>query len=103
VVHAKRGLMTTAPNKEKVVLLDQIGSIYYDRLQNAQKATAAYLEALEVTPEDHQLLQKVLDLYTETKQWKKVVEIIERFVALEPDTSARAPTTTRPRRCAATS
>ena len=27
----------------------------------------------------------MLDLYTETKQWKKVVETIERFVALESD------------------
>ena len=55
------------------------------KLQNPQKATAAYLEALEVAAEDHQLLQKVLDLYTETKQWKKAVETIERFIALETD------------------
>jgi tetratricopeptide (TPR) repeat protein len=86
VVHAKRGLMVTAQNREKTQLLDEIGGIYHDKLQNAQKATAAYLEALEVAPEDHQLLQKVLDLYTETKAWKKAVETIERFVALETDT-----------------
>ena len=74
------------------------------KLQNPQKATAAYLEALEVAPDDHQLLQKVLDLYTETKQWKKAVETIERFVALEQrPASARARTTTPRRRSAATS
>ena len=81
----KRGLMATAPDKEKVVLLDQIGGIYHEKLQNPQKATAAYVEALEVAPEDHQLLQKLLELYSETKQWKKAVETIERFVALESD------------------
>ncbi|HEU0033618.1 MAG TPA: tetratricopeptide repeat protein [Kofleriaceae bacterium] len=85
VVHAKRGLMATADNKEKTQLLVEIGAIYHDRLQNTQKATTAYLEALEVSPEDHQLLQKLLDIYTETKQWKKAVEVIERFIALEPD------------------
>jgi tetratricopeptide (TPR) repeat protein len=85
VVHAKRGLMQTAQEKERVQLLSEIGSIYYEKLQNPQKATAAYIEALEAAPEDHQLLQKILDLYTETKQWKKVVETIERFVALESD------------------
>src|SRR5258706_9879012 len=89
VVHAKRGLMVTAQNKEKTQLLDDIGGLYHDKLQNPQKATPAYLEALEVAPEDHQLLQKVLDLYTETKQWKKAVETIERFIALEPDTVRR--------------
>ncbi len=86
VVHAKRGLMNTAKEREKVQLLGEIGQVYYEKLQNPQKATAAYLEALELAPEDHQLLQKILDLYTETKQWKKVVETIERFIALENDT-----------------
>jgi tetratricopeptide (TPR) repeat protein len=85
VVHAKRGLMATAQVKEKVALLDEIGGIYHDKLANSQKATGAYLEALEVDADDHQLLQKVLDLYTETKQWKKAVETIERFIALESD------------------
>jgi golgin subfamily B member 1 len=85
VIHGKRGLMQTSNDRERTQLLSEIGSIYYERLQNPQKATAAYLEALEIAPEDHQLLQKTLDLYTETKQWKKVVETIERFVALESD------------------
>jgi tetratricopeptide (TPR) repeat protein len=89
VVQAMRGLMATASTREKTQLLDEVGGIYHDKLQNPQKATAAYLEALEVSPEDHQLLQKVLDLYTETKQWKKAVETIERFIALEPDTVRR--------------
>ncbi|MDB4962480.1 MAG: Tetratricopeptide 2 repeat protein [Myxococcales bacterium] len=86
VVHAKRGLINTANEKEKVELLDQIATIYHDKLQNPQKSIAAYQDALEVSPEDHQLLQKVLDLYTEQKQWKKVVETIDRFIALESDT-----------------
>jgi tetratricopeptide (TPR) repeat protein len=85
VIQGKRGLMATAADKEKTSLLDQIGGIYHEKLQNPQKATAAYVEALEVAPEDHQLLQKLLDLYTETRQWKKAVETIERFVALESD------------------
>ena len=89
VVHAKRGMMVTAATKEKVLLLDEIGEIYHTKLQNAQKATGAFLEALEHTPDDHQLLQKVLDLYTEQKQWKKAVETIERFIALEPDAVRR--------------
>ncbi|HEX4416333.1 MAG TPA: tetratricopeptide repeat protein [Kofleriaceae bacterium] len=89
VVHAMRSLMFSSSSREKTQLLDDIGGIYHDKLQNPQKATAAFLEALETAPEDHQLLQKVLDLYTETKQWKKAVETIERFIALEPDSVRR--------------
>ncbi|KAB2911170.1 MAG: tetratricopeptide repeat protein, partial [Kofleriaceae bacterium] len=85
VVHAKRGMIATSSNDERVALLSEIGAIYHDKLQNSQKSIAAYLEALEFAPDDHTLLQKILDLYTETKQWKKVVETIERFIALETD------------------
>ncbi|MGE3768525.1 MAG: tetratricopeptide repeat protein, partial [Kofleriaceae bacterium] len=85
VVHAKRGLINTAQPKEKVQLLDEIATIYKDRLNNPQKAISAYHDALEAAPDDHQLLQKVLDLYTDQKQWKKVVETIDRFIALEND------------------
>jgi tetratricopeptide (TPR) repeat protein len=91
VVHAKRGLMATGSNPERTQLLDEIGGIYRERLQNSQKATAAYIEALEIDAEDHQLLQKLLDLYSETKQWKKAVEVIERFIALENDPLRRGP------------
>ena len=77
MIHAKRALMASPDaSREKFKLLDEIGEIYQDKLQNPQKAIAAYLEALELEPNDHQLLHKVLDLYTETKQWKKAVEII---------------------------
>ncbi|MEZ4399395.1 MAG: tetratricopeptide repeat protein [Kofleriaceae bacterium] len=85
VVHAKRGLLASASDAEKVALLDEIGGIYQSNLANPGKAVGAYLEALEVTPDDHSLLQKVLDLYTETKQWKKVVETIQRFIDLETE------------------
>lgn len=91
VVHAKRGLMATGTDRERTTLLDEIGGIYREKLQNPQKATAAYIEALEIDAEDHQLLQKLLDLYSETKQWKKAVEVIERFIALENDPLRRGP------------
>ncbi len=89
VVHAKRGLMATADNDEKVKLLDEIGTIYRQQLNNPQKSIAAYIEALEIAPEDHQLLQKVLDLYTETEQWKKAVEVIQKFIDLEQNNVRR--------------
>ncbi|MEM9488949.1 MAG: tetratricopeptide repeat protein, partial [Myxococcota bacterium] len=89
VIQAKRGLMATAEDAERVKLLDEIGSIYQDKLDNSQKAIGAYLDALDITADDHQLLQKLLDLYSSTKQWKKAVEIIGRFIALESDSIRR--------------
>ena len=85
VVRAKRGLVETADATEKTRLLEEVGAIYQARLHNAPKAAAAYIEALEANPEARQLLQKLLDLYIENKQWKSAVETIERFIALEQD------------------
>lgn len=89
VIQAKRGILGTAEDAERVTLLDEIGGIYQDKLDNSQKAISAYLEALDIAPDDHQLLQKVLDLYSATQQWKKAVEMIGRFIALEKDTIRR--------------
>ena len=43
---------------------------------NPQKAIAAHLEALDFKPNDRQLLHNLLDLFSETKQWKKAMEIL---------------------------
>ena len=82
VIHAKRGADgDRRASTEKVKLLDEIGDIYHE-------------QAAEPAEGDHRLprgargrgrgppriLHKVLDLYSETKQWKKAVEIIERIV-----------------------
>ena len=89
VIHAKRGLIATAEHATQVQLLDEIGHIYHSKLDNPQKAIAAYLEGLETSPNDHSLLQKVLELYTTTEQWKKAVEVIEQFTKLEKDALRR--------------
>jgi tetratricopeptide (TPR) repeat protein len=85
VIHAKRALLAVAEEPERVKLLDEIGDTYHQKLQNHQKAIGAYLEALEVRPGNHVILHKVLDLYSETKQWKKAVEIISQIADLEKD------------------
>ena len=85
VIHARRSLMATADDAERVSLLESIGDSYNKDLENPQKAISSYLEALDIQAENHQLLQKVLDLYTTTQQWRNAVDTIGRFVSLESD------------------
>ena len=86
VVQTKRGLIETADEvSEKTKLLTEIGTHYHDRLQNPKQAAVAFSEALELAPDNHQLLQKLLDLCIDAKQWKMALDVIERFVALERD------------------
>ena len=84
VIRQKRAMLAhTESAEEKVALHEQIIEVYKERLKNPQKAIAAYLEALEVKPDARGLLVDVLELLTETKQWKKAVEILLRLAAIE--------------------
>jgi tetratricopeptide (TPR) repeat protein len=89
VVHAKRSLFPRVTPDEKFRLLDEIGDVYREKLTNHQKSIAAYLEALELKPTNHVLLHKVLEVYTDTKQWKKAVEVMLRFTEIETDPLVR--------------
>ncbi len=84
VIKQKRALLAhTEGQDEKVRLHEQIIEVYKEKLKNPQKAIAAYLEALEVKPDARGLLVDVLELLTETKQWKKAVEILLRLASIE--------------------
>lgn len=84
VIRQKRALLQhTADVEEKLALFDQIIKIYKETLKNPQKAIASYLEALEMRPGSPHLLHGVLDLFTDTKQWKKAVEILLKLASLE--------------------
>ena len=84
VIRQRRALLAHTENlNTKLEIQQSIIDTYRNKLQNPQKAIAAYLEALELRPGDHKLLHDVLDLFTETKQWKKAVEILLKLAALE--------------------
>ena len=84
VVKQKRAILANATAKgEKLALLQQIIDTYRDKLKSPQKAIAAYLEALEIEPESRPMLHKVLELFSETEQWKKAVETTMRLANLE--------------------
>ncbi|HEX2570588.1 MAG TPA: tetratricopeptide repeat protein [Polyangia bacterium] len=83
VVTAKQQLLQVADDTESFGLLDELGDICHSQLHNAQRAIEFYLEALRFRPHDHKVLHKVLELYYETKQWSKVVEVLQQFTEIE--------------------
>ncbi|HVX96230.1 MAG TPA: tetratricopeptide repeat protein [Polyangia bacterium] len=85
VIKQKRSMLASpaADNDEKFKISEEIAGIYKDKLANPQKAIAANLEALNFKPTDHQLLHNLLDLFSETKQWKKAMEILGKLADIE--------------------
>jgi len=84
VIKQKRALLSaTRDPEEKFAINQQIAAIYKEKLNNPQKAIASHLEALDLKPGDRQLLHNLLDLFSETKQWKKAIEILSKLSELE--------------------
>ena len=90
VVDAKRAQLDRAPETLKIKLLDEIGDLQRGKLKDPATAVGAYLEALKLSPGSHQLLHKLLECYTEQKQWRRAVETLGELAAQETSPSRRS-------------
>ncbi|QQR88837.1 MAG: tetratricopeptide repeat protein [Myxococcales bacterium] len=90
VVHFKKRMLDAVDGQGQIQLLDEIGSIWSDQLKNPQKAIESFNRAIELNPDDHRILHKMLALYQKTKQWPKAVELIDRISDLDERPLAKA-------------
>jgi tetratricopeptide (TPR) repeat protein len=84
-----RTLAANAAPAERAPYLERIGDLYRDKLQSVPKALSTYLDALEHDPGNRRILQRLLDLQTEQRQWQPAVETITRFLQHEKDPARR--------------
>ncbi|MDD5306402.1 MAG: tetratricopeptide repeat protein [Deltaproteobacteria bacterium] len=86
VIHFKKILIGALEDPdERFHHIIEIGDIWQEKLKNPQKAISAYNEALDQKPDDRTALHKLLPLYQTTKQWQKVVEVIQKVADLEEE------------------
>jgi tetratricopeptide (TPR) repeat protein len=67
---------------ERFRILNEIADIW-EKDQNSQKSVEALEEALDLEPQNHVLLHKLLQLYQRTGQWSNMVETLQRIAELE--------------------
>ena len=77
--------------KERFGILNEIGDIWSEKEKNFPKAIEALEEALELEPNDHRLLHKLLQLYQKASDWQKMVDTLQSISELEekPELKAR--------------
>jgi tetratricopeptide (TPR) repeat protein len=90
VRHTHALLAVTDDPRTKLGLLEHVATIHHERRNDAQRAIAAYLEALKIWPDERSIMHRLLELYTETKQWKQSVQLLARLAELA-DSATRAP------------
>ncbi len=82
VRHTQTLLAVTEDPKTKLELLEHLATIHRDRRNDPQRAIAAYMEALKIWPDERSIMHRLLELLTETKQWKQSVQLLGRLAEL---------------------
>ncbi len=91
VIHFKQQILEAVDDLgERFKLLDEIGTLWKEKVGHPQKAIEAWSEASDIEPEHHVMLHKLLGAYQETRQWDRAIQVIDQISSLESRPDRRA-------------
>lgn len=85
VIKVKTRHLDVASGDQRVELLIEIGDISGEKLNDRAAAAKSFVAALEDRPDDRKLLAKLMQLYSEEKDWNKLVEVVLRLAEFVDD------------------
>ena len=84
VAHYKRQILDNVMDgAERYRMLQDIANVWIDKENNAQKGIEALEEALDLEPQDHKLLHRLLELYGKSQNWERMCDVLQRIADLE--------------------
>ncbi len=90
-LNTRRSMIQYSPNDElKFDLFVESGKLFRERLNDPQKAVIAFQKALELRPREPAVLHRLLDLYTERRQWREAIGTLDQIVEVENDPIRRS-------------
>ena len=79
------GAFRTADANERIDLYTKMGQVYEQELRDLDRAIDAYSDVLSVEADHPAALAGLANLYEETEQWDRAVEVMRRLIAISPD------------------
>jgi tetratricopeptide (TPR) repeat protein len=76
VVRIKQRRLDVAEGEERGKLLLEIGEVYASEVKDATKAAKTFVAALEERPNDRRVLTRLMKLYSEEKDWGKLIDVV---------------------------
>ncbi len=90
LVKTMRRRLDLAPNEDdRFKMLVKLGDVYAGKLNEREKAAKAYVAALEVHADDRNLLSKLMAVYSENKDWTRLIEVLVRMAGVVEDPKLR--------------
>jgi len=90
VIRVKNRRLDVAEGDERVQLLVDIGEICSSKLEDRTRAAKSFMAALEERPDDRKLLTRLMQLYSESKDWSKLVEVVLKLADFVQDPKQKA-------------
>jgi tetratricopeptide (TPR) repeat protein len=90
VVAAKTRHLDIASGDERLRLLTEIGDIAATKLNDRTLATKSLVAALDERPDDRKLLARLMQLYSEEKDWQKLVDVVLKLADFVDDPKQKA-------------
>jgi tetratricopeptide (TPR) repeat protein len=90
VRHTQALLSVIEDRKAKLELLEHVATIHHERRKDPQRAIAAYMAALDIWPDERSIMHRLLELLSETRQWKQAVALLLKL-AEQTEGQDRAP------------
>jgi tetratricopeptide (TPR) repeat protein len=90
VIDLLERLIEIVPEDEQARLLERLGDVYIDQLEDPVEAAKAYEAATQSGPRRRAALTKLMDLYSQQKEWARAVEVIDTLCQLVEDAPSRA-------------
>ena len=85
VLKVKSRHLDLAGGEDRVQLLMEMGDISASKLGNRAQAIQDYSAALDERPDDRRVLTKLMQLYTEERDWNRLVDVILRLAEFLDD------------------
>ena len=79
VVRIKQRRLDVAEGEERSMLLLEIGEVYATSVKDSTRAAKNFVAALEERPDDRRVLTRLMKLYSEEKDWGKLVEVVVKL------------------------
>jgi tetratricopeptide (TPR) repeat protein len=90
VVDAKTRHLDLAEGETRVRLLVEIGDLAANKLGDRALATKSLVAAVDERPDDRKLLTRLMQLYSEEKDWQKLVDIVMKLGDFVDDPKQKA-------------
>ncbi len=90
LIRMKTRRLDSLTGEARTALLLEIGDIYSQKLNDRTRASKSYVAALDERPDDRRVLTKLMQLYSEEKDWSRLIDVVLKLASMVSDAKQKA-------------